>query len=339
MLKCLNIAKESHPPTITADVSIIDGFYFLHVLKNLPVKYGLLSKHVLHLITKENHFKEVHIIFDQCITPSIKDYERSSRNQELVDRPHVISENSNRPPDFNKELRNPRFKKALIEFFINHWANDEMLPYIGDKKFLLNYDKFYVYQKREDHSGIEKNIDEKFSCPLHEEADTKIMYHIFKTERESRFMIRCTDTDILVIILANLEKVLKTYKNTVIWITSGSDESKFNVNSLYTQLGAPVCKSLPVFLALTGCDYNPAFFKKGRIRPYAILNKSNNNYLQHFESLCEKDPEQILKDKFDSPDFKIIEQFVCEMYGYKKKEKPRRCHCRFCPLRCIFISL
>lgn len=144
LLKCLNVSKESDAPSIPCDISLIDWFYLLHAMNNLPTKYKDLSKTVLQTIIRDKNFKEVYIIFDQYITPSIKDYERFSRNQGTVHYPRKVSENSNRPTDFNKELRNLFFKKAPVEFFIEHWKNDEMLPYIGDKKLLLNYDECYV---------------------------------------------------------------------------------------------------------------------------------------------------------------------------------------------------
>lgn len=40
----------------------------------------------------------------------------------------------------------------------------------------------------------------------HEEADTRMMYHLSKLESHSKIMIKAFDTDILVILLGNIHK-------------------------------------------------------------------------------------------------------------------------------------
>lgn len=47
-----------------------------------------------------------------------------------------------------------------------------------------------------------RRIDYDLSC-YHEEADTKILFHITQFNRNYRVQVRCTDSDIPVIILAN----------------------------------------------------------------------------------------------------------------------------------------
>lgn len=59
------------------------------------------------------------VIFDQYWSPSIKDNERSLRletvqMQFIISRPEQV-----RPTDFSKELKNIRFKEALIDFLLH----------------------------------------------------------------------------------------------------------------------------------------------------------------------------------------------------------------------------
>lgn len=82
-----------------------------------------------------------------------------------------------------------------------------------------------------------------------------------------------------------------------------------NINALHESLGLEFCKVLPGFHALTGCDYNPAFFRKGKQRPYKMLLKSKE-YQKAFADLG-----NTTVDKENT--FSIVESFVCDMYGIK----------------------
>lgn len=146
LTKCLKSTNDV-PPVIPPDIAIIDGFFFLHTLKNIPKKYWRLSKHILQTLVKRDE-AEIHIIFDQYFTPSIKDIERNERNVNSINRQHIITENLDVTNDFHKELRNPEFKQALVEFITVHWGTDEMLSVIGNKKIFLNYKECYVFQKK-----------------------------------------------------------------------------------------------------------------------------------------------------------------------------------------------
>lgn len=70
------------------------------------------------------------------------------------------------------------------------------------------------------------------------------------------------DTDILVIMLRNMANLKSSSK---IWMKVGDDNHQrvINVTQLYEQLGELICAALQAFHACTGCDYNPAFFRKG----------------------------------------------------------------------------
>lgn len=64
----------------------------------------------------------------------------------------------------------------------------------------------------------------------------------------------------------------------IIWIEVGmSNAQRFiNVTELYKSLGKNICEALPGFHTFTGCDYNPAFFRKRKKRPLSILYNSDN---------------------------------------------------------------
>ena len=98
-----------------------------------------------------------------------------------------------------------------------------------------------------------------FFLPSHEEADTTIICHVSQISSDSNVVIKCSDTDIVVIMLRNLQKI-----KSKIYIDCGVSNSRHitGVNALHKLLGLDLCKALSGFHALTGCDYNPAFFRK-----------------------------------------------------------------------------
>lgn len=98
-----------------------------------------------------------------------------------------------------------------------------------------------------------------------------------------------------------------------IWMEIGSGNSLryVDVNKIHNILGATLCKALPGFHALTGCDYNPSFYRKGKAYPFMILEKSQE-YQEAFASLGD-----VTSNELTASNFQILEKFVCEMYGVK----------------------
>ncbi|GFV19510.1 uncharacterized protein TNCV_3664421 [Trichonephila clavipes] len=120
------------------DISILDGFFMLHIMKEVPQTFDGISKKFLKMISQ---FKSprIDIVFDQYFTPSIIDCERLRRNETTST--VSIGPNQIRHHNFAGELKNTQFKEALVKFFIDYWANDNMYPFIGNKTIYLSFDK------------------------------------------------------------------------------------------------------------------------------------------------------------------------------------------------------
>ncbi|GFX31550.1 uncharacterized protein TNCV_687981 [Trichonephila clavipes] len=131
--------------------------------------------------------------------PSIKDSERCLRHEaSLID--YIISgPDQVRPSDFAKELKNTKFKEALVGFFEKHWCSEEMKSFIGNRKIHINFRNCQSYQVVDE--KIQSNINEDLCCTSHEEADTKIIYHACNVVEKSNIVIRGSDTDILIIMI------------------------------------------------------------------------------------------------------------------------------------------
>ncbi|GFW61789.1 uncharacterized protein TNCV_1471111 [Trichonephila clavipes] len=127
---------------------------------------------------------------EKHFTPSIKDCERLRHNETIST--VSIGPNQIRHHNFAGELKNTQFKEAFVKNFIDHWANENMYPFIGNKTIYLSLDKCYSY--RIVNNQVIRSIEESL-CDEHE-ADTRIIYHICQISVDAQVVVRCSDSDI-----------------------------------------------------------------------------------------------------------------------------------------------
>jgi len=175
------ISQPNVPPEYP-DVVIIDGFFVLHLMREFPKTFGSISTMFLKNITRYKA-NRIDIVFDQYFSPSIKDSEHKKRSPSIQNNSkYVISgPDQTRPADFIKELRNGHFKEAFVDFLIEHWI--QLPVFIGNKIINLSHKSCnYTFIV---HNGnvLRSSINELLSCN-HEEADTKIIYHLYHISKE-----------------------------------------------------------------------------------------------------------------------------------------------------------
>lgn len=90
----------------------------------------------------------------------------------------------------------------------------------------------------------------------------------------------------------------------------GNYERFVNMSDIYEALGENLCNALPAFHTFTGCDFNPAFFRKGKKRSLSLLNHSLK-FIDAFSRLAR------FTDCDSATIFSTLEEFVCCMYGIK----------------------
>lgn len=275
----------------------------------MPQTFGKIAETILTRICSTKA-QEVHIIFDRYMSPSIKDCERQSRLE--YDVPYTIHGHlQSRPTDFQGSLKNYRFKEALVKFLAEHWESNHIASILKDKKVLLTVEN-QCFSFKSVGDEVIKVEEDVFSCE-HEEADTRIMFHISKLPSKSRVLIKASDTDVLVIVLGNIHKV----PDLKIWLvgsttkrSANNDLNCISCTDLAASLGPTLCLALPAFHAFTGSDYTAAFYNKGKVRPFKIFSQ-NNTFQEVFSSL------RSLADACDENKTDIIQTFVCLMYGVK----------------------
>ncbi|XP_056641528.1 uncharacterized protein LOC130448266 [Diorhabda sublineata] len=309
LVKCLVPNVDQEPPRNT-DVFIIDGFFILHSMKEVPKTFGSISKKFLQMITKYSA-RRIDVIFDQYFYPSIKDSERFLRHEASLIDYTISGPDQVRPSDFSKELKNTNFKEAIVEFFIKHWSTEEVKSFLGNRQIYLNFRNCQLYQVVDD--TVESSVVEDLCCTSHEEADTKIIYHASYIAEQTNIVIRASDTDILILMIGNMSHLKNPHSN--IWMLSGTgnNERYIDIKKIYRELGELLAKSLIGFHAFTGCDFNPAFFNKGKRRPFTLLKK-NSGFQQAFATLGE---DNLTEDQLQQL-FNTIQEFTCQLYNAKK---------------------
>ena len=293
------------------NVTIIDAMFLLHLMPtSLPATFGSVAEHILRTICKFQG-SIIHFVSDKTISPSIKDAERESRSSDSRASAFSISGPcQKRPPKWLNALRNDNFKNSLIEFLVNAWSSkNEYSTIIGDKVLYANVGDM-CYSIRVLNGIVSKRV-EPLLFSTHEEADSRMLFHMTASDSKGEIVIRSNDTDVLVALLGCYD----TYKENVtgVWMEMGVFSTNtlryVDVSKLYEELGPLFCKSLPGLHALTGSDYTSAFSRKGKIRPFALLQK-NINAQRALSNLgtTEHVPAEIQDE---------IEKFVCQLYGHK----------------------
>ena len=124
-----------------------------------------------------------------------------------------------------------------------------------------------------EHTGVRER-PELFST--HEEADTRILLHaIDLATTHSRVVVRCDDTDVLVLLIYYCAKGM--FANCKVYMNAGHCSKTTNrqrfipVNEITSKIGQDVSICLPAAHAISGCDTTSSLFKIGKRTAYNTL--------------------------------------------------------------------
>ena len=226
------------------DVTVADAIFFLHLHLNLPLTFDGLTTYLLSRALELDGFA-VYFIYDKWVLPSIKDCERESRSVESGSILYEIKGASQkRPSNWLSPLRSSTFKESLMYFLVDLWSNDQ-LTYLF--KFKLLYvtcnDKCYQYYAN-NNQVVCLEVHALYST--HEEADSRMFFHLKSIDPPSNVIIRTADTDCLIIALA----CKLNYDNQIkVWMEVGTHTSNnihyINIYELHSHFGKSLCKPLP----------------------------------------------------------------------------------------------
>ena len=123
------------------------------------------------------------------------------------------------------------------------------------------------------HTDVQEN-PELFST--HEEADTRILLHAINlAQSHSRIIVRCDDTDVLVLLIYYCGKGV--FGDCKVYMKAGHCSKATNrqrfipVNTITDQIGQDVSLCLPASHAISGCDTTSSLFKIGKRTAFSKL--------------------------------------------------------------------
>ena len=160
---------------------------------------------------------------------------------------------------------------------MKEYENIEYASVIGEKEFYCSIDNKYTKFYGVEGSLKFETIPELFGNHL--EGDTRIMFHAkhADTKGSGNIIIRRNDTDIFIILLANVQKLWRSH----LWFDTGldSDNSHNYVDISKLSKELDYVKTLPGIYAYTGIDYLPIFCRKGNVRPLLLMTKEQNLWM------------------------------------------------------------
>ena len=140
----------------------------------------------------------------------------------------------------------------------------------------------------------------------HEEADTRLLLQAkHASQTHPRIVIQSPDTDVAVLSITQFEDL----QCQELWFRTGvKDRLRFiPIHRLNSSLGTPLCKALPAFHALTGCDSTSALQGIGKTTAWKILLKDNQ--FQQQLSQFSASPAVSKESSVSS------EAFICSLYN------------------------
>jgi len=150
----------------------------------------------------------------------------------------------------------------------------------------------------------ESNSQLDFEGNNHEEADTLLIHHAVLASRrnpsDAQLMFFSPDTDVLVLVVANYEILLK---NTCVSMASGILE----VKPIWKALGADRAKALPAFHAFTGADNTGRFSRIGKATWLNIYLKADDHVVKALQMLSQTS--EVTEDLLST-----LAEFVCTVY-------------------------
>ena len=124
-----------------------------------------------------------------------------------------------------------------------------------------------------EHRGV---IERPELFGIHEETDTIILLHtIDLATTHSRIIVRCDDTDVLVLLIYYCGKGI--FANCNVYMNAGHCSKTTNrqrfipVNEITSEIGQDVSIRLPASHAISGCDTTSSLFKIGKRTAYNTL--------------------------------------------------------------------
>ena len=294
------------------DTVVVDGMFLLRNLTQpLPHNLRGLNRHILIKVMKMTS-RRADLCFDTYKSPCIKDITRELRSDGYMedddDEIYTFGSGQKTPKNWSTLLKSSKYKNGFLRFFFSDVRNQEYADIIGNKMLYLSVDNECICLTNDDDGQmIVSECVELYGD--HDEADTRVAFHAYHSEQHhpGNIVIRCNDTDVLIIMLANIIHFHASH----VWLDVGLEynNSRHYVDVHATSRSIEYVSALPGIYSYSGCDYIPSFMRKGKKRPIKTMLKKVT-FVDVFSRLGD---EELTED-----DLATMEEFTCCLFGYPK---------------------
>jgi len=270
---------------------------------------GIAGKILRDVCQSKSH--RIDFICDTYNSPSIKDVEHVNRSGGNDASYCITGRDQKRPKDWSEALKSSTFKTSFFQFLAQEWREQSRADVLTGHTVYLALDEVCYRFMVEDGVVTCEDIQD-YHCQ-HEEADTRIIYHLVRVLEEDpsrHVVVRCNDTDILILLLYHCSLLPQTPYAWMDAGLSGKNTRRYiNIQQLLEELQSEIVNGLLGLHALTGTDYTAAFMNKGKVRPFKLMSRSTS----HAAALAKLGDENDVTDDL----MRQVESFVCELYGYQ----------------------
>lgn len=302
--------RNETPPTF--DVIIVDTMFIVNIMPVVAQTYGRFAMNLLIMLVKMGQC--IHLVSDTYRSSSIKDIERDRRADMCGTRTIKITGPDQKMTDFKQAMRSGDFKTSLLQFLAVEWENERYASILGETELFFALDNT-CYKFAVSNGQIKKEETQDLQSE-HEEADTRIVFHLHYVMRISpssitNVCVRANDTDIFVNLLYY---ALHQQEGQYVWMDVGLNSTNnrryISIQDICKSVDSDFVEALPALHSFTGSDYTAAFYRKGKIRPYNIMEKTP----KYAQALALLGHDEEIRETVTT----TIEEFVCELYGERK---------------------
>ena len=297
--------------TIESAATIIDGMAMIQKVKASGITYMQLAKQLLVMaLAIGRNSSRIDVVFDQYHERSIKNAERFRRStSSLVIKSIVSTQPIQQWVNFLSSWNN---KRELINFVLEQWRK-------GPLRFLITDGKKLFVAVNDECCCLTRNNSELIDNlnSNQEEADTKMLLHARHASFEGwrKFIIHTPDTDVFIIALSCVPKIIETGirdKRRIIDLSAIKESLKTQIPDDTGYSIEDLLNALPGLRSFTGCDSVSSMAGKGKAK--SLMSSKFVTTFVHLgevEDLQEADFESIDKaqNNFKSPPDKMSEHF------------------------------
>lgn len=277
-LELESVSVQSISDSVTTSCSAIDFMVLVQSISNSSLKtFGDLATYIENLILA--CFKDsssLIVVPDRYdVDQSIKSHERNRRQQTTVNETKILRDDQE-VPKLQMFLKSQKNKSSLIDYIFHRLKSTVQSKLRSRQEITLCFNDGSAIKFTNTSS---ETLD--FRCD-HEEADSKMfvyLHHASLSTNIKRIIINSPDTDVAVIACYQLATSFQHVPE--MWFKTGTGSKKrfIPIHDVVERLGTTLCKTLPVFHSITGCDSTSSFSRIGKKKAFGILKSHSPQLL------------------------------------------------------------